>query len=125
MAIRDRHGNILMDKEKMKERWTEYCKDLYSETEQTDKILLKELRDISPPDEDDERDVILYEEVERAVIHLKKNKSPGTDGVEGEMIKAGGDEMIKAIHEICKQVWQEGTVPESILITILKKGDLT
>src|SRR6218665_3863690 len=129
MAIRDRHGNILMDKEKMKERWTEYCKDLYSETEQTDKILLKELRDISPPDEDDERDVIRYEEVERAVIHLKKNKSPGTDGVEGEMIKAGGDEMIKAIHEICKQVWQEGTVPKewtkSILITIPKKGDLT
>src|SRR6218665_183142 len=72
MAIRDRHGNILMDKEKMKEGWTEYCKDLYSETEQTDIILLKELRDISPPDEDDERDVILYEEVERAVIHLKK-----------------------------------------------------
>src|SRR6218665_2700378 len=72
MAIRDRHGNILMDKEKMKERWTEYCKDLYSETEQTDTILLKELRDISPPDEDDERDVILYEEVERAVIHLQK-----------------------------------------------------
>ena len=39
--------------------------------------------------------------------------------------------MIKAIHEICKQVWQEGTVPEewtkSILITITipKKGDLT
>ena len=63
-----------MDKEKMKERWTEYCKDLYIETEQTDTILLKELRDISPPDEDDERDVILYEEVEMALIHLKKTK---------------------------------------------------
>src|SRR6218665_3005524 len=70
-----------------------------SETERTDTNLLKELRDISPPDEEDERDVILYEEVERAVIHLKKNKSPKTDGVVGEMIKAGGDEMIKAIHE--------------------------
>jgi len=37
--------------------------------------------------------------------------------------------MIKAIHEICKQVWQEGTTPEewtkSMLITIPKKGDLT
>src|SRR6218665_976495 len=78
----------------------------YSETKQMDK------RDICPPDEDDERDVIIYEEVERAVIHLKKNKSPGTDGVVGEMIKAGGDEMIQAIHEICKQVGQEGTVPK-------------
>ena len=66
-----------------------------SETERTGKNLLKELRDVSPPDEEDERDVILYEEVERAVIHLKKNKSPKTDGVVGEMIKAGGDEMIK------------------------------
>jgi len=37
--------------------------------------------------------------------------------------------MIKAIHEICKQVWQEGIIVEewtqSILRTIPKKGDLT
>src|SRR6218665_46853 len=98
MAIRDIHGNIFMDKDKMKESWTEHCRDPYNETEQTDKNLLKELRDISQPDEDDEMDVILYEEVDRAVNHLKKNKSPGTDGVVGEMIKAGGDEMIKAIN---------------------------
>ena len=89
MAIRDRHENILLDKEKVKERWTEYWKDLYCETEQTNKNLLKELRDISPPAEDDERDVILFEEVER--MDLKKNKSPGTDGVAGEMTKAGGN----------------------------------
>src|ERR1700733_5302507 len=26
-AIRDKQGNILMEKEKIKERWTEYCKE--------------------------------------------------------------------------------------------------
>ena len=44
-------------------------------------------------------------------------------------MKAGGDEMMKAILKICKQVWQEGTIPvewtKSILMTMPKKGDLT
>jgi hypothetical protein len=128
-AIRDKYGNTLMDKEKIKERWTEYCSELYSETEVTNKKLLEELREITPPAEDDEKDDILYEEVERAVNQLKKNKSPGTDGITGEMIKAGGRDMIRTIQGICNQVWQEGTVPEewtkSILVTIPKKGDLT
>lgn len=128
-AIRDKHGNILMDREKIKDRWTEYCRELYSETEQTNRKLLEELRVITPPTEDDANDGILYEEVERAVKHLKKNKSPGTDGITAEMIQGGGEDMTKAIHEICKQVWREGTIPEewtkSVLVTIPKKGDLT
>jgi len=86
-----------MDKEKIKDRWTEYCSELYRETEQTNKELLKELQQITPPDEVDgeEDDGILYEEVERAVNHLKRGKSPGTDGITGEMIKAGGQRWYK------------------------------
>ena len=84
---------------------------------------------ISPPPRNDENDNILYEEVERAVKHLKKNKSPGNDGIRGEMMTAGGEKLTKEIHEVCKLVWNEGKIPEewtkSTLVTIPKKGDLT
>lgn len=127
-AIKDKEGKILMDREKTKQRWTEYCSDLYKNTDPENRELLEELEMISPPPKDDENDNILYEEVEEAIKHLKRNKSPGVDGIRGEMIKAGGKELVKEIHEICKQVWREGKIPEewtkSVLVTIPKKGDL-
>ena len=100
-AIKNKDGKILMNREETKERWTEYCIDLYSETE-TDpknKDLLNELEMISPPQRKDEDDDILYEEVERAIHQLKKGKSPGNDGIRGEMISAGGEKLKEEIYK--------------------------
>src|SRR6218665_711996 len=76
----------------------------------------------------EEEDDILDEEVEKAVNQLKKNKSPGTDGIAGEMIQAGEERMTEEIHKLCRQAWREGKIPEewtkTILVTIPKKGDL-
>ena len=128
-AIKDKQGKILMDKEETKARWTEYCSELYCSTGRDNKDLLSELEKISPPPKDDENDNILYEEVEAAVKYLKKNKSPGADGVWGEALQAGGKELWGKIHELCMQIWREKRIPEewtkSVLVTIPKKGDLT
>lgn len=126
-AIKDKNGKMLQEKEEVKKRWTEYCSGLYTDSGNSDTVIA-ELDQISPPPNDDETHSILYEEVEAAVKRLKKNKSPGIDDITGEMIQAGGDRVTEEIHEICKQIWQEGRVPEewakSVIITIPKKGDL-
>jgi hypothetical protein len=87
-----------------------------------------ELEQIAPPPTDDEAHDILYEEVEAAVKRLKRNKSPGTDGITGEMIQAGGEMLMAEIHSLCNQAWHEGGIPaewaKSIIVTIPKKGDL-
>lgn len=128
-AIKNKDGKIVMDKEETKKRWTEYCSELYQNTEPENKELLEELDKISPPPRDDEEDNILLEEVERAIKHLKNNKSPGSDGIIGEMIKAGGENLAIEIHELCRQIWKEGKIPEewtkSLLVTLPKKGNLT
>src|SRR5271163_1874304 len=84
---------------------------------------------MSPPIRDDTEEDIMYEEVIAAIKHLKRNKSPGNDGITSEMIKASGETLAKEIHGICNQVWRDGKVPEewtkSVLVTIPKKGDLT
>ena len=44
---------------------------------------------------------ILLEELERVVKPLKRNKSPGTDGIAGDLIQAGGE-----IYRICSKTWE-------------------
>src|SRR6218665_2772834 len=95
------------------------------------KELVDELERIAPirnEEDTEEEDNTLYEEVEKAVSQLKKNKSPGTDGITGEMIQTGGERMTEEIHKLCRQAWREGKIPEewtqTILVIIPKKGDL-
>ena len=69
----------------------------------------------------------MYEKVKLAIARLKRNKSPGVDGISTEMIKAGGNELVKEIHKVCEQVWNERKVSvewtKSILVTVPKKED--
>ena len=71
----------------------------------------------------------MYSEVQTAINSLKRNKSPGSDGVTAEMLQAGGEPLSRQIHKICNKAWHEGTIPEewgkSILVPIPKKGDLS
>ncbi|CAF1426913.1 unnamed protein product [Adineta ricciae] len=60
---------------------------------------------------------------------LKKNKSPGLDGVTAEVLQAGGDQLARQIRKLCNKAWREGTIPEewgkSLLVPTPKKGDLS
>src|SRR3989454_11455300 len=118
-----------MDKEEIKERWTEYCSELYTDKDTINQERVEELEKISPPPRDDEDEYILLEEVEAAVKRMPMNKSPGADEITAEMIKAGGCDLIKQIHDACNTVWKEGKVPEewtkAMLETLQNKGDLT
>jgi len=80
----------------------------------------------APPPSDNTDDSILWEEVTDAVRRLKRNKSPGNDGITAEMIKAGGEKLLEKIHSLCNQAWVECHVPEkwlkSVLVSIPKIG---
>jgi hypothetical protein len=118
---------MLQSKEDIKQRWTQYCSSLYKDPGGGDGMV-KELEDIAPPENDDPQD-ILYSEVEEAIRALKRNKSPGSDGITAEMLQAGGEQLARQIHTLCNKAWVESTIPEewgkSILVPIPKKGDLS
>ena len=59
---------------------------------------------------------ILRAEVEIAVASLKKGKSVGVDNIPAELVQAGGETMIDVLTEI---PWTQ-----SLIITLLKKGNL-
>jgi hypothetical protein len=126
-VIRNQQGTMLQSKDDIKQRWTQYCSSLYKDPGGGDGMV-KELEDIAPPGDDDTQD-ILYSEVQTAIRALKRNKSPGSDGITAEMLQAGGEPLARQIHMLCNKSWHEGTIPEewgrSILVPIPKKGDLS
>ena len=50
-------------------------------------------------------------DVREAVKKLKKGKAPGIDGITGEMLKYGGEALVKWITKLCKLCMAEGKVP--------------
>jgi hypothetical protein len=68
-------------------------------------------------------------EVEAAVGKLKRCKSPGTDRIPAEMIKADGERLCSEIYKHIRSLWNKEELPqqwkESILVPIHKKFDKT
>jgi hypothetical protein len=60
---------------------------------------------------------------------LKSYKSPGTDQILAELIKAGGKTLFSKIHELTCSICNKEELPqqwkESIIVPIHKKGDKT
>jgi len=67
--------------------------------------------------------------VELPIGKLKNHKSPGTDQIAAELIKAVGRTICCAIHKLIISIWNKEELPEeweeSITVPIYKKGDKT
>jgi hypothetical protein len=68
-------------------------------------------------------------EVEIDITNLKKYKWPGSDEIMAELIQAGGEILLSAIHKHINSVWDKKELPdqwkESIIVPVQKKGDET
>jgi hypothetical protein len=68
-------------------------------------------------------------EVEIAITKLKRYKSPGSDQIPAELIQAGEEILLSAIHKLINSVWNKEELPdqwkESISVPVHKKDDKT
>jgi hypothetical protein len=66
-------------------------------------------------------------EVEIAIGKLKSYKSPGTNQIPAELIKAGGETLCSEIHKLICCIWTKEELSEQwkefITVPIDKKGD--
>ena len=69
---------------------------------------------------------ITKEEVELAMQKLKNKKAAGPDGVIGEMIKNGGNQVIDFFVKLCNVLFDKGIFPDcwsqSLILPLFKKG---
>jgi hypothetical protein len=65
-------------------------------------------------------------EAEIAIAKLKKYKSLGSDQIPAELIQAGGEMLLSAIHKLINSIWNKEELPdqwkESIIVPFHKKG---
>ncbi|CAF3342873.1 unnamed protein product [Rotaria socialis] len=100
-ARQDKEGAMLQTKDQIKQRWTQYCSGLYKDPGGGDRMV-KEVDEIVPLQSEDPQD-ILYSEVQAAIQALKRNKSPGSDGITAEMLQAGEEQLVQQIHKLCNK----------------------
>jgi hypothetical protein len=54
-------------------------------------------------------------EVEIATAKVKKYKTPGSDRIPAELIQAGGEILLSAIHKLINYVWNKEKLPDQLV----------
>ena len=77
-------------------------------------------------------DAFLDKEIEKGEIAMcvskhKNNKTGGSDGIVGELLKHGGSGMVDLLEQLFSVIWQEEIVSrqwsDGLIVNIFKKGD--
>ena len=61
-------------------------------------------------------------EIARCLHSLKNNKTGGSDGLVGELLKYGGSVMVNLLYQLFSVVWHELVPPQWRELTCLKRG---
>ena len=99
ISVNDKDGNAINEPRKGMERWCEYGEELFSSSENNSYVVNR----VNPP-EDSEPDPLLSE-VENAIKKLSNGKAQGLDGIPEELIKNSCTSTVKALHLLCKKIW--------------------
>jgi hypothetical protein len=121
--VKDKNGDLLADSHNILNMWKNYFSQLLNvhnvrEVRQTEVHTAEPL--VTGPS---------HLKVEITVAKLKKYKSPGSDQILAELIRAGSEILMSAIHKLINSVWNKEELPDqwekSIIVPVHKKGDKT
>jgi hypothetical protein len=117
--IKDQNGNLLADPSNVLNKWKNFFNQVlnvrgFHNVRQMD---IQTAEPLVP-----EPNLV---EVEIAIGKLKSYKSPGTDQIPTEMIKAGGETLCSEIHKFIFSIWNKEELPqqwkEFIIVPIQKR----
>ncbi|XP_055389582.1 uncharacterized protein LOC129618693 [Condylostylus longicornis] len=119
-ALDDGAGNLVTDEEGILRAWKQHFERLLNsentESDASTRNTPVNNEEVIPPS---------LEEVNNAIQKLKNNKAAGSDG----LFKAGGDVLVRSMHQIIYRIWMEESMPDewsvSIIRPIHKKDDTT
>jgi len=121
--VKDDNGDLVADSQSILARWKNYFSQLLNVYEVND-VRQTEIHTAEPlvPEPS-------ASEFELAIEKLKSHKSPGTDQIPAELIKAGGKTIHCEIHKLLISIWNTEEMneewKESIIVPIHKNGDKT
>ena len=95
--IEDKNGDIIMEKDVILSRWSEYIGKLYNDDNRGDMPDI--VAEIESP--------ITRREVEHTLQGMPEKKSPGPDGITTEMLVAAGEIGILALTELSNMIYNQ------------------
>ena len=111
------------------ERWREHFKQVSNISTQLVPSVVTEVlgEPIAPAVDDDSFCGVPTEDEIRAALHsLKNGKAPGEDGIQGELLKLGGEVVVQSLTHLASLVWETEAVPadwlKQLTIPLYKKG---
>jgi hypothetical protein len=120
--VKDENGDLLADSHSDLNRWKNYYSQLLNVCNVSDVRQIEVRTAVLVPGPS-------HLEVEIAIAKLKEYKSPGSDQIPAELIRAGGEMLLSLIHNIINSILNKEEVPdqwkESIIVPIHKNGDKT
>jgi hypothetical protein len=104
--VRNENGDVLADLHSISNRWKKYFSRLLN-VHNVSNVRQIEVHAIEPlvPGPS-------CLEVEIAIEKLRKYKSPGSDQIPAELIQAGGEILLSAIHKLINSVWNKEEFPD-------------
>ena len=100
---KDMVAKLLTDTVKVKKRWMEHFSELL-EGDRGEVDMVLEEREM----EEGLSEEITEGEIRRAIVRLKMGKAAGVCGIQKEMLKVGGDTIVRWLHIIFNVVWETG-----------------
>lgn len=125
MYCQNREGLLLLEPEKVMDRWREYLTELLNVKENSGNLMNIE------NDQHDNEEISIEkpyrEEVETIIRSLKDNKRLGQNQISAEMIKNGGAKLQNLIYTLIEVIWEKETMPKDwwLICLLLKKGHKT
>ena len=117
-------GRLVSGTSEYRARWAEYFEQLYMAEPPSGELPsagIQPLVAVPPLDEA----VPSLDEVKKAVARLKSGRAAGVCDIPAELVKAGGEAMIRGLHAVIEVIWQTGIIPPDWtrgLVTPIWKG---
>ena len=119
-CIEATNGTIIMEKEKILERWKVYICELFEDNRPPEYLVTRREKENLP---------ILIEEIVKAIKSMPKGIAAGTDEVYIELTQALDDLGAEWMTKIVNKIYEEGHFPtamsRSVFITLPKKAGTT
>lgn len=113
---------MLTNRDNIVEEWAQYFDQLLNCREPTNPFFFEN----KEPNREDYPEHMV-EKIVKQIKTLKNHKSPGEDGIKGELLKTGADNLVKYIHRLISLIWQKKEIPKewktSLVYPIHKKGE--
>jgi hypothetical protein len=105
--VKDENGDLVADSHNILNRWKNCFSQLLNVHNVTD-VRQTEVHTAEPLVPGPSRF-----EIEISIAKLKKYKSPpGSDQIRAELIQAGGEILLSAIHKLVNSVWNKEELPD-------------